>query len=61
MAKSRKACEGHENHVCALAESGFIGRDLEAFRELVREPRFVCRHCGRVAKSALSLCEPEEI
>ncbi len=61
MAKNRKTCEGHANHICALAESGFIGRDLEGFKELVGEPHFVCRKCGRVAKSAASLCEPEEI
>jgi hypothetical protein len=61
MAKIRKTREGHENHICALAEGGSIGRDLEGFKELVGEPRFVCRRCGRAAKSAESLCEPEGI
>lgn len=61
MAKTGKACEGHENHICALAEGGSIGRDLEGFKKLVEEPRFVCRRCGRAANSAESLCEPEKI
>ena len=61
MAKNGKTCEGHEHHLCALSESGFLARDQEGFKELVRQPRYVCRHCGRVAKSAGMLCEPEEI
>ncbi len=61
MARTREMREGHERHICALAEGGSIERDLEGFKELVAEPHFVCRRCGRAAKSAESLCEPEII
>jgi hypothetical protein len=61
MAKPREACEGHEKHICALAEGGSIKRDPEGFKKLVGKPRFVCRRCGRAANSAESLCEPEKI
>lgn len=61
MARTRGTCEGHERHICALAEGGSIERELEDFKELVAEPHFVCRRCGRAAKLAESLCEPEII
>ena len=61
MAKGRTAREGHERHLCALAGAGVFEGASEAAKELVRSPRFVCRHCGRAASSAESLCEPEEI
>jgi hypothetical protein len=31
----------------------------EAWRELVRKGRYLCRSCGRVAASKESLCVPE--
>ncbi len=61
MAKSDKPHAGHEGHLCCLQEKGFIDVNLEGYMELVRTPGFVCRKCGRVAKSADSLCDPEQI
>jgi hypothetical protein len=61
MAKKEALCDGHEKHLCTLAEGGLLERDLENFKALVRAPYFVCRRCGRVANAAGSLCEPEEI
>jgi DNA-directed RNA polymerase subunit RPC12/RpoP len=47
---------GHKHHLCAMAESGDVG--LEQMKDLVRNPKFMCKRCGRAAKSADNLCEP---
>lgn len=47
---------GHKHHLCAMAESGEVG--LEQIKDLVRNPQFMCKRCGRAAKSSDNLCEP---
>jgi transcription initiation factor TFIIIB Brf1 subunit/transcription initiation factor TFIIB len=37
---------------------GMIEADLENYKELVRDGKFVCAKCGRVAREAKSLCSP---
>jgi hypothetical protein len=46
---------GHENHLCELHKRGV---SLDEFRQLVIDPQFGCKQCGRVAKSSDSLCDP---
>ena len=47
---------GHKHHLCAMAESGDVG--LEQMKDLVRNPKFMCKRCGRAAKNSDNLCEP---
>ncbi len=47
---------GHKHHLCAMAESGDVG--LEQMKDLVRNPQFMCKRCGRAAKNSDNLCEP---
>lgn len=47
--------KNHERHLCALVEKGTT---IAEYKELVRDPRFVCWLCGRVAKVKESLCHP---
>jgi hypothetical protein len=47
---------GHKHHLCAMAESGDVS--LEQMKELTRNPKFICKVCGRAAKNADNLCEP---
>ncbi len=47
---------GHAGHLCELAEHGQVS--LEQIKALVKDPKFICRKCGRVANRAESLCEP---
>ncbi len=35
--------------------------DLDLYVEHVREPRYVCRSCGRVANKKKLLCEPVKL
>ena len=47
---------GHKNHLCDMAESGHVS--LEQMKALVRNPKFICKKCGRVATKEENLCEP---
>ena len=47
---------GHKQHLCDLAERGEL--TLDQIKALVKDPKFICRKCGRVANKAENLCEP---
>lgn len=46
---------GHSKHLCDMAERG---ADLQAVKDLVRNPKFICKKCGRAAAKEENLCEP---
>ncbi len=46
---------GHINHLCNLVD---IGIDVDTYKNLVRNPQFLCKKCGRVAAAEKNLCEP---
>ena len=45
---------GHAKHLCNMAEQGI---DLETVKKLVKNPKFICKKCGRVAAKEENLCE----
>jgi len=47
---------GHAKHLCYLAESGMI--DIESYKALVKNAKFLFRACGRAAAKEENLCEP---
>lgn len=48
-------CKGeHEGHLCVLVSK----KKFDAIRALVREPKYMCFNCGRVADSDKNLCNP---
>jgi hypothetical protein len=47
---------GHKHHLCAMADSGDVS--LEQMKDLVRNSKYLCKRCGRVAKNSDNLCEP---
>jgi len=49
-----KTCDKHSGHLCVLMSEG----KLDRVRALVKEPKFICFNCGRVADSGKSLCNP---
>ncbi|MBM4148461.1 MAG: hypothetical protein FJ224_05405 [Lentisphaerae bacterium] len=52
---AQQTCKGdHKGHLCVLVSKGKI----DEIRELVREPRYICFNCGRVADSEANLCNP---
>lgn len=46
---------------CKRITKKFLEENLEEYREWVREPRYVCRKCGMVARREKDLCKPVPI
>ena len=51
----KSLCKGnHTGHLCVL-----VSKELfDEVKELVRNPKFICFNCGRVADSEKNLCNP---
>lgn len=47
---------GHGGHICHLVEYGEA--TLTEIKNLVRDGRWICRTCGRVAKNMENVCAP---
>lgn len=51
------SCSGdHSNHVCQMIVGN--NKDIEGIKEIVRNPKFICFNCARVAESKENLCNP---
>jgi hypothetical protein len=61
MADTKMPHPGHEEHLCYLQNVGYVQSDLEEYKDLVRNPGFVCKNCGRAARSDKNLCAPEKL
>jgi transposase-like protein len=46
--------------LCNWNKSRYV-KDLELLREIVAEPRYVCKDCGRAAGDKKWLCKPVKI
>jgi hypothetical protein len=53
--------DGHEMHLCYLANLGYQTQGTKEYKALVRDGRFMCQVCGRVAAEKKNLCRPVEI
>ena len=61
MADVRLPHPGHDKHLCFLDNIGYVKANLEKYKELIRDPKFVCKNCGRAAASDENLCKPESL
>jgi hypothetical protein len=61
MAEVKMPHPGHEKHLCLLQNTGYLKENLEDYKNLVRNPKFVCKGCGRTAVDDKSLCAPEAL
>ena len=50
-----------EMHLCYLANFGYQAQDTKEYKELVRNPKYICKRCGRVAANKINLCIPEKL
>lgn len=53
--------EGHEHHLCHLFNLRMLQTNPEEYKALIRNARFICIGCGRVAVSADNLCAPRPL
>ncbi len=49
---------GHEKHLCKLVEDK---TPTEKLKPLVKNAKYICKGCGRVAAKAENLCSPEPL
>lgn len=58
--KDNPACKSdeHTKHLCYFVSYGYHVDNAEEYKDLVEDPRFKCRICGRTAHDEDSLCQP---
>ena len=61
MAEVAMPHPGHEKHLCLLQNTGYLKENFDDYKNLVRNPKFVCKGCGRTAANDTSLCAPEPL
>lgn len=61
MTKATMPHPGHDKHLCYLTNLGFLASHPEDYKTLIREGKYVCKNCGRVAAEAKNLCKPESL
>jgi hypothetical protein len=61
MVEGKMPHPGHEEHLCYLQNVGFLLKNWDDYKNLVKDGKFICRACGRVAASDNNLCVPEEL
>ena len=53
--------KGHEECLCVAHAMNYIKTNLEDYKKLVRNSKFVCKECGRTAADEKNLCDPEPL
>jgi hypothetical protein len=62
MIKGVKPHQEHEQHLCHLHNiSRLLTENPEEYKKLVRNARYICLGCGRVAASNDNLCAPRPL
>lgn len=61
MAKAKMPHPGHDKHLCYLTNLGFNLSNSKDYKALVKNSKYLCRVCGRVAANAKNLCKPVKL
>jgi len=61
MADVQMPHPGHDKHLCYLNNLGFQISNPEEYKRLVRDGKYMCKVCGRVAAGGKNLCKPVEL
>ena len=61
MAEAKMPHPGHGKHLCYLNNLGFQISNPKEYKDLVKNGRFLCKLCGRVAASEKNLCKPVQL
>jgi hypothetical protein len=52
---------GHARHLCYLNNLGYQVSNPKEYKELVKDGKFLCKVCGRVAVNDRNLCKPVKL
>jgi hypothetical protein len=47
--------------MCKQFKKGLSKEDWKAYKDLIKNPKVVCKNCGRVAAKASEVCKPEKL
>jgi len=47
--------------ICKLFKKGLPKEDWESYKAGIKDPKVICKSCGRAASDALDVCKPEKI
>ena len=61
MAKDQMPHPGRDKHLCYLVNLDFQVGNPDDYRAIVKDGKFFCKGCGRVAGSEKNLCKPVKI
>jgi len=61
MTEAKMPHPGHDKHLCYLNNLGFQVTNPDEYKELVRDGKFFCKGCGRVATRQQNLCTPSKL
>jgi len=61
MAKVQMPHLGHGKHLCYLNNVGFHLSNTADYKKMVKNGKFLCKLCGRVAASKENLCKPVKL
>jgi len=61
MDKAKMPHPGHDKHLCYLNNLEFQISNPKEYKDLVRDGKFLCKNCGRVAVSEKNLCKPVKL
>ena len=50
-----------DKHLCKLKKSLLKEGDIEGYLEYIREPKYLCRKCGRMGNSKDNICKPYDL
>jgi hypothetical protein len=61
MAKAKMPHRGHDKHLCYLNNIGFQISNPQEYKGLVKNGKFLCKICGRVAAKDKNVCKPVKL
>ncbi len=61
MPRAKMPHPEHEEHLCYLQNMGYVQSNLEDYKKLVTNSKYVCKNCGRTAANEKNLCAPVKL
>ena len=47
--------------LCKLVKDDYLKENLKEYIKMVKEPKYICKKCGRVAEKEGMLCKPKKM